>query len=195
MAVAEWTTNPYPRARTDRKQGLAPPIDFDAGPPQPPRVYPWHVVLSERGNNQRGTVGSKRLIGPALIKRFDGAAAQPLDAGDKYGLIQIFYSASPILEGSGQAEAFPLGCTNIIDLTWRRDDATFANPFQGGLTQGVNSSTALPITALLDYYIPLAEFFIGFSLISRSDAGGSDANGVLLVYEAVGADWWRSLLA
>lgn len=195
MAVLDWTTNAYPRARTNRRAAATPAAEeFLAEAPPPPRGFPWAFHLSEAGNNQRGTVGSRRIIGPALLKRITAELAQPFDAGDKLPLVQVFYSSTPIAEGSDQAETFPTGATNILESVFRRNDVALLNPGQAGLSYAVGSATAIFRDQVLDYYVPLTEFYIGISVISRANAGGSDAAGVLLIYENVQGDAWRALL-
>jgi len=194
MAVAEWTTNPYPRPRLDRRAGAAPPEDFAAFPPSPPRTLPFTFVLSEIGADQRGTVGTRRIAGPALLKRCTVDMIMPTDSGDKSPLLQIFYSASPIVAGVNQAEAFPAGCTNICETQFQRNDLIIIPAGQAGFAWGVNAAALVPHDFLIDVYVPLPEFFIGVSIINRSNAGGTDAVGLLLIYENVDAEWWRSLL-
>jgi len=195
VSVAEWTTNPYPKARTDRRAGSEIPDAFTGliGPP-PPRTYNWTWILAEQFGPSRGTIGSRRLVGPALIKRLTLDCQQPADSGDPAPNFQLWLQASPVTEGVDQAVALPAGAVSVFESTFRRNDVLLAAPRSPGLMLNITGGALRLFEVLIDRIVLMPEFYIGLSLLCEAGGLASQALGHLSVYENVPREQLVALL-
>lgn len=186
MTVSAWTTNPYPLPRKNRKgSGSGQQTYVEEAAVYPSRTYLWTFEISEASGPSRGTVGSRRVTGPALLKRLNIELLQPADGGDPAPVFQLFWSTSPITDAVDQATAVPSGMNNIFETNFKRNDALVLPPRSAGFMGAVNATVLTRYDLLLDTLITQPEFYLGASVIAEKQVGGSDAVGHLTVYEGV----------
>jgi hypothetical protein len=195
VTVSSWTSNPYPRPRSDRGDAGLPPDSggaLIAAPP--PRTYLWQLFLGEGPGQGMTRVMSRRLVGPVIVKRLEGEWNLQTDVGDDFPFISIYWVNAPLAIGSNLPKAAPIGANHIYDTTFQRETLQQQKPDWPAMALGSGKTVITRYEQTLNFLITAPELYLGFDFVNEHNTGGSDLGGSLLVYEAVDPSWFGALL-
>jgi len=195
VTVSAWTTNPYPRARTDRGEGSSTP-DATTGliATPPPRTYLWQLALGEGPGQGVTRACSRRLTGPVIVKRLEGEWNLQTDAGDDFPFISLYWVSAPFADASNLPKLPLPGANYIYEMTFQRETASFQKPDWPGMLLGSGKAVITRYEQTINVLIPAPELYIGIDFVNESNLAGSDMGASLLIYEAVDPSWYGPML-
>lgn len=127
-------TSTYPRPRTQRTVAATTQTYTASGAPAPsvapPRVRLWPFLLREQTNNERGTLVSPTLVGPAILDVM--VVHTNYGGGSPHPNVQLYYATAPGQQASNQASTLVISGNPIFQGFTIQDDQGVAAGTGGG---------------------------------------------------------------
>jgi len=188
MAVADWTTDPYPAARL--KRGV-PSSAADSAPLTEPALAPRVRFWSQRmkiAANQTGEVTSPRFKGPAIIKDLVGSCVAGANAIGTLVLVQLIVGAAARIAGAEAGQNRVVPGVNISERSWI--DSTVATTDTGhhGFIWRLDGAAAQMFQQRLDYVVYDTEFYLTVVARNPHTANGLTLDATIRVYEDCNPD-------
>lgn len=183
MAIADWTTNPYPLPRSKRgvpSSATAPAPESE--PALAPRARFWAVRM-RLAANQMAFATSPKLKGPALLKDLTGSLVAGANAIGTLVLVQILianaFRAADVK--AGQTE--PVAGANITDRSWIDSTVAMVDTGHHGFIWRLDGTAAQMFDQKLDYVVYDPELWVTVVLRNPHTTNGMTLDATLRVYE------------
>jgi len=183
VAVADWTTDPYPVARS--KRGVAsstPGPSADTEPTLAPRVRFWSQRI-KMAANQVGRVTSPRFRGPALLKDLTGSCVSGQSNVPIEILAQLFIGNATLADTIVAGQVLSTPGENIVDTSFIDSTVATAYTRLTGFVWRLDGTAAQMFTQPLDYVVYSAEFWVTLQLRNPATVNGMTIDSTMRIYE------------
>jgi hypothetical protein len=183
MAIADWTTDPYPAPRLKRgvpSSTPAPPEELE--PALAPRVRFWSQRVRIAAN-QTSRVTSPKFRGVAILKDLTGSCVAGGAAVPTEVLVQLFIAAAPQADAAVAGQLQETAGVNICDTSFTDSTIVMVPSGHDGFIWRLDGTAAQMFQQRLDYVVYDPEFFIAIVLRNPHATNGMTLDATVRIYE------------
>jgi hypothetical protein len=185
VTVLDWTTNPYPLPRKNRR-AVQPPTPEAAQTltSKNPRTFNWTWNLRGNVSNTRNSIASRKVVGPLIVKSITATFNNIGAINNTLPILGLNYQTTPYTAVTSQTPVLAPTGTPIFEQQ-------YGGVINLGDTAGEGYSHSPLQSAATGYTIPInriitdPEVYFTIFLDFRGSSGDGRADGLVQIYEDI----------
>lgn len=186
MTVLDWTSNPYPLPRKNRKLAQPPPgADPGAIVDKNPRTFLWSFYIRANAQPVRTSIASRRILGPCVIKDITGSFSNAGSIGGVLPITGLYYQTTPYTSVTQGSVAADLTGTSLFELQVGSNAGGMTAPVADGVPITATNSHPEGYTLPISRLITDPEIYLSLFMEFRASAGDGYINGHVRIFEDI----------